>query len=103
MFDIGILNSNDEIEFLSYEYIIQLVNQTELLVAKPLIIGTLDKVSNFDINFNSTIPELLGLKPFLPKKNLAEGIVIRPLNNYMLTNLKQIECPTRCLIKIKNF
>jgi len=33
---------------------------------------------------------------------LVEGIVIRPLNNYIITNLSQTECTTRCLIKIKN-
>ena len=102
IYDIAIINLKGEVEFLSYELIIKLVNQTELLVAKPLVIGTFDKVSNYDINFNSTIPEILGLRSFLPKKNLAEGIVIRPLNNYILTNSTQSEYTTRCLIKIKN-
>jgi hypothetical protein len=51
VFDIGILNSKGEVEFLFNESIIQLVNQTKLLVAKSLIIGTFDKVSNFYINF----------------------------------------------------
>jgi hypothetical protein len=78
-------SSLNQIEFLPYDVIIQLVSSIPgFLVAKPLITGTFDKVFNFDINFNSTIPEILGLEEFILKTNIAEGIVIRFL---------------RCLIK----
>ncbi len=97
VFDIGLYSSLNQIEFLPYDVIIQLVSSIPgFLVAKPLITGTFDKVSNFDINFNSTIPEILGLEEFILKTNIAEGIVIRPWINQILAN------SSRCLIKIKN-
>ncbi len=96
VFDIALILPNNTIKFVSYEKVIELVEKTELIVAKPLIIDTFDRVSNYNINFNSTIPEQLGLEPMLPNSNIAEGIVIRPLENHILSN------STRCLIKIKN-
>ena len=96
VFDIAIYDENNKPVFISYNEMMNCVKQTELLYAKPLIIDTFDKVMQYNINFDSTIPQQLGLVQMIPKTNLAEGIVIRPMDNYMLPN------NNRCLIKIKN-
>jgi RNA-editing ligase len=49
-----------------------------LLYAKPIIRGTLDKVTAFDVEtFETTIPPLIGMGNFPLKGNWSEGLVVK--------------------------
>lgn len=96
VFDIGIVNSVGSIEFVDYTQVISCIEHTELLYAKPLAIDTFDNVIKYPTQWNSTIPESLGLKPMKPNTNIAEGIVCKPVCGDKITN------GNRCIIKIKN-
>jgi len=48
-------------------------------VCKPLHQGTLSSLLKKDVMYTTTIPELFDLEP-LPKMNIAEGFVLKPLN-----------------------
>ncbi|CAG8440449.1 3450_t:CDS:2 [Ambispora gerdemannii] len=61
---------------------------------KPLARGSFEQVYNYDPNFVTTIPGLLGLPP-LPKDNGAEGVIIRPVLHLCTSN------GTRVIFKIK--
>jgi len=61
--------------WMNYEEVIVILKQHEFFYAKPLLTGTLSECFAFDIKQNSTIPELLGLKPI--KQNQMEGVVIK--------------------------
>ncbi len=96
VFDIGIVNPAGSIEFVDYTQVISCIEQTELLYAKPLAIDTFANVIKYPTQWNSTIPESLGLKPMKPNTNIAEGIVCKPVCGDKITD------GNRCIIKIKN-
>ena len=96
VFDIGLINPAGSIEFVDYTQVISCIGQTELLYAKPLVIDTFDNVIKYPTQWNSTIPESLGLKPMKPNTNIAEGIVCKPVCGNKITE------GNRCIIKIKN-
>jgi Rnl2 family RNA ligase len=74
-----------------YNEIVKIVIEVGLKVTMPLVTGKLEKIMNYDINFDSTIPKYLGY-PHI-EHNTAEGIVIRPID-YNQSGF--------CSIKIKN-
>jgi Rnl2 family RNA ligase len=57
-----------------------------IMVSQPLLIGKMRDALEFCERFPSTLPALLGLPPLerTPAGNLAEGIVIKTLNNAWL-------------------
>ena len=99
VFDIGVVNNN-EINFMEYHKMEECIKQTELFYSKPLMIGTFEKVQQYNIDCNSTIPEQLGQLPLPKCTNIAEGIVIKPLNAHFIKDKDGNNI--RCLIKIKN-
>ena len=99
VFDIAYIE-NDEINFIDYLKMEEYIKQTDLFYSKPLIIGTFEKVQEYNINFDSKIPEQLGELPLPKGTNTAEGIVIKPLNSHYVKDKDNKN--TRCLIKIKN-
>ncbi len=59
-----------------------------LLHAKTLFEGNLSECLAFPNEFNTTIPDELGLPPLVP--NLCEGVVIRPLKSFYFKSGKRV-------------
>ena len=98
IFDIGIIKN--KIEYVDFVTMEKYLKQTKFNYTKPLKIGTFSEVRNFNIDFDSYIPEELGLDLLPPKTNIAEGIVIKPVNTYFIKDKKNDD--VRCIIKVKN-
>eukprot|EP00164_Ancoracysta_twista_P002640 GFYU01003514.1.p1 GENE.GFYU01003514.1~~GFYU01003514.1.p1 ORF type:complete len:361 (-),score=78.30 GFYU01003514.1:23-1060(-) len=67
--------------YLSYEEMHNMCQHIGLLHAQPLKIGTLSDVMEYSLEFDSTVPPLLGLHRLPAGTNTAEGIVIRPYSH----------------------
>lgn len=80
VFDIWMIMKDKKQVYINYDEIMYLCDKNRLDVIKPLAKGTFNKVSNFDINFNSTIPKMWGYTMTELANNLAEGIVVRPVD-----------------------
>lgn len=87
---------SDEMSYLPYSRTISLCEKHNLFVLKPLYIGSYQEASQYDINFQSTIPSLLSLTLENLPHNQAEGIVIREYNSSYPCNV------TRPILKIKS-
>lgn len=68
-----------------------------MMYAVPLFMGKYQDALAYNIDFNSTIPALLGL-PTLPFANPAEGIVIKPVKSIYVETAKG---KIRPILKIK--
>ncbi|MBV6626805.1 MAG: RNA ligase [Rivularia sp. (in: Bacteria)] len=88
-FDIGIVENtnNDEKIYLDYDIALQLFEKVGMMAAKPLFIGKYEEATAYNIEFESTIPQSLGL-PQLQQKNKAEGIVIKPVKSFYIETRK---------------
>ncbi len=59
---------------------LKIFQQVGMMAAEPLFIGKYEEALEYNLEFDSTIPSLLGL-PQLPFRNPAEGIVIKPVKS----------------------
>lgn len=73
--------------YLDYDQVLKIVQQVGMMGATPLFIGKYEDALAHPIEFESTIPSLLGL-PSLPMKNPAEGIVIKPVQSIYIETAK---------------
>jgi Rnl2 family RNA ligase len=89
-FDIKI-NGTD---YLDVETANEIFEKNGFFFAKPLFKGCLEEALQFPNEFNSLIPEWLGL-PAL-EKNICEGVIIKPLNPKFFGN------GSRVILKNKN-
>lgn len=64
--------------YLGYGEALELFAAAGLFCAEPLLVGGYAQAMAYAERFESTIPRRLGLPP-LPRPNLAEGVVIKPL------------------------
>ncbi len=95
-FDISIENENPSLKcYLDYQKALPYFENFNILHARPLKLGKLSEVLNFDLRMETTIPQYLNLPAI--NGNFIEGIVIKPFN-YSPTALFEI----RPIIKIKN-
>lgn len=78
VFDIWMIMEDNTQIYINYDEIISLCDSCGLTIVKPLARGTFKKLVNYDIKFNSTIPKMWGYTTLA--NNLAEGIVIRPVD-----------------------
>ena len=78
--------------FFSFEKTIEVCQKHELFHAVPLFCGTFQECLDYEIGFDSTVPQALGLPP-LPIANTAEGVVIRPLSNVLVKTSKGLRRP----------
>jgi Rnl2 family RNA ligase len=99
VFDIA-YEDNNNIHFLNYFETNNYIKKTEFLFSEALAITDLSSALNFNLNFNTKIPNKLGYESFPEFTNLAEGIVIKPSQTIILKNKKNKD--VRCLIKKKN-
>lgn len=95
---IGVKSENTaERYYLDYEIALKLFQQVGIMAAEPLFIGKYNDALAYNIEFESTIPAILGL-PKLPFVNKAEGVVIKPLHSIYIETAKE---KIRPLIKKK--
>ena len=90
-FDVAIIlknmNDNDNNktrrQYMNYEDAILLFESVKMFYAKPLFIGKYEDCLNYNYEFETNIAKWLGLPPLSKEygKNLAEGIVIKPMKN----------------------
>jgi Rnl2 family RNA ligase len=79
-FDIAIEENGNppKRDYIDYDKALKLFQQVGMLRAEPLFIGKYEQAIAQPIDFDSTIPALLGL-PQLTSSNKAEGVVIKPV------------------------
>lgn len=84
-FDIAVVESSNPASraYKDYDKALKIFQQVGLMCAQPLFMGKYEAALAYNIEFDSTIPALLGL-PKLPSQNLAEGIVIKPIKSIYL-------------------
>ncbi|MDZ7959174.1 MAG: RNA ligase family protein [Aulosira sp. DedQUE10] len=89
-FDIVVVQSSNAAEkyYLDYEIALKLFQQVGIMAAVPLFIGKYHEALVYNIDFDSTIPAILGL-PKLPFVNKAEGVVIKPLHSIYIDTGKE--------------
>lgn len=93
-FDIAIeTDGPDSKYYLDYETSLTYFRQFGIFHAKPLFIGKLNEVLNFNTRIQSSIPQEFGMPPL--ENNLIEGVVVKPFD-------KTGADLARPIIKIKN-
>jgi len=98
-FDIALVESGNinARTYVDYDKAIKIFERVDMMCAQPLFIGKYESALAYNIEFNSTIPALLGL-PKLPSPNKAEGVVIKPMKSFYLETTKG---RIRPILKIK--
>ncbi|MCP4438246.1 MAG: RNA ligase [Aureispira sp.] len=87
VFDIGFITTEEEeLSFLDYTLLTEYCEEVGFLYCPSLLIGDYASSVNYPFRFQSTIPELLGLPKL--SDNLAEGIVVKPVENIWLETPK---------------
>lgn len=76
-FDLAIVDERG-FRFLDFGEALQHFARARLFAVEPLFAGTWTEVQELDVCFDSTLPARLGLPPFPPGSNLAEGMVLKP-------------------------
>uniref|UniRef100_U9SP78 RNA ligase domain-containing protein n=1 Tax=Rhizophagus irregularis (strain DAOM 181602 / DAOM 197198 / MUCL 43194) TaxID=747089 RepID=U9SP78_RHIID len=82
-------------DFLNYDIMIDLFKESELPYLKPLFRGSFNDAFNYNPDFITTIPDLMGLPP-LPFQNRAEGVIIKPV-----LTIRAKDKDRRVILKIK--
>lgn len=85
---------------MDYDDCIQLFKAVGFLYAEPLVVGSLTDMLSCALGFDSKLPAKLGLTAL--ERNIAEGIVVKPLKNTVLETGKG---PRRVIFKrkVENF
>ncbi|CAG8437391.1 10109_t:CDS:2 [Acaulospora colombiana] len=87
----------DGSDYLEYDTMVEVLEESGLPYLKPLFRGTFNDAYNYDPEFTTTIPTILGL-PQLPYPNKAEGVILKPVKTLRTkANVRQ----TRVVFKIK--
>jgi Rnl2 family RNA ligase len=94
-FDIAISEESGNKYYLDYQDVVSYFSEFGIFYARPLFIGKLNDVLDFDTHINSTIPAQFGLPEL--DKNLIEGVVIKPYRH-----LEQLGDAPRPVVKLKN-
>ena len=83
----------------------QLFKDAGFLYLEPLITGTLQDMLCFELGFETTLPAQLGLPPLAQegRRNVAEGIVVKPLKNLILETDKGERRRVIFKRKVENF
>ncbi|MCL1470781.1 RNA ligase family protein [Argonema antarcticum] len=93
-FDIAIVESGNSSarNYTDYNKAMKIFDRVDMMCAQPLFIGKYESAITYNIEFDSTIPALLGL-PKLLSPNKAEGVVIKPIQSIYLETPKGIIRP----------
>eukprot|EP01119_Soliformovum_irregulare_P006110 TRINITY_DN17880_c0_g1_i1.p1 TRINITY_DN17880_c0_g1~~TRINITY_DN17880_c0_g1_i1.p1 ORF type:complete len:349 (-),score=75.66 TRINITY_DN17880_c0_g1_i1:42-1088(-) len=95
-FDVLAFPETDAPFWLDYDEVLSLFQKHNLFHAQPLMEGTLEECFKFNIQANSTIPNLLGLPPLA--KNQMEGVIIKAIDGQLRLKGKT----NRAIFKFKN-
>ncbi|MCB9753912.1 MAG: hypothetical protein H6713_28550 [Myxococcales bacterium] len=99
-FDVAVSRGEDEArEYLGFGRALELLRSLDILCAEPLRVCSLTEACAYPVDFETRMPARLGL-PALPNHaaNLAEGVVIRPMEALTVQTRKG---PGRPLLKRK--
>jgi Rnl2 family RNA ligase len=96
-FDVGIWTREGEPAFLDLDAARALLESVELTFAPELGRGTLNALLELPLEFETTLPQSLGLPPIAD--NLAEGYVVRPCRELLVRTPRG---PARPLFKRKH-
>jgi Rnl2 family RNA ligase len=70
-------------EFLVFDEMTNIYKTCDIFHAEELFRGTFSEAFNYKVeDRNSTIPAKLNQEEYAPNKNIWEGVVFRPINNY---------------------
>lgn len=83
-------------DFLDYDVCMELFRSAGFLYSEPVLTGTLQDMLALELGFETKLPAKFGLPLLEDKKNIAEGIVIKPLKNVVLDTSKG---PRRVIFK----
>lgn len=87
VFDIAfICKETETFNFLNYNLLVEICEELDLLYCPALLIGNYTDAVNYPFRFQTIIPELLKLPKL--QDNLAEGIVVKPLEDIWLETPK---------------
>ncbi len=92
-FDIALTSLDGSRYYMDYADAITHFEAVGVFYARPLLVGSFRDAMNYNIAFQSVIPQWLGL-PALAQDNLAEGVVVKPM--------REVPLPLRPIVKIKN-
>lgn len=95
-FDIAI-ETTEYRYYMDYETALSYLEKAGIFHAQILYQGSLTTCLDFDIAFDSSLPNLLGLPPL--DANLVEGVVLKPLHNVLPPSDPSYFRPT---LKLKN-
>lgn len=97
LFDICLCRADTE-QYLPFRDTIELAEKHDIFYAQPLFIGSRTEAMSYKCEFSSTIPGRLGLPSITLTPNLAEGIVVRSMDQaYSCGSVAERE-----IIKIKH-
>ena len=99
VFDVAIIEQ-DKLQFMNFFQMEKYLKQTDFFYTKALLIGNFQAVQKYDLNFDSHIPSQLGLSSLPMNTNIAEGVVIKPVEPVFIKDKKGNE--VRCLVKKKH-
>lgn len=85
-------------EYLDYDVCMELFASVGFLYSEPLLSGTLQDMLSLELGFESKLPARLGLPPLRDRVNTAEGVVVKPLKNVVISTDKG---PRRVIFKRK--
>merc|ERR1719427_1730318 len=87
-------------EFIDYDVAVEIFREHNIFYLKPLYQGPMEGALDYGLEFDSTIPKILG-QPDLPAGcNTAEGIVVKPLKNIKAIDSSKKQ--SRVILKIKH-
>jgi len=84
--------------YLDFERVQSVLTETGVPFVAPLAIGSYERVTDYPVRFDSTVPAMLGLPPLPTGSNLAEGVVVRPMREITVVGASG---PVRPLLKRK--
>eukprot|EP01130_Rhizamoeba_saxonica_P005486 TRINITY_DN2191_c0_g1_i1.p1 TRINITY_DN2191_c0_g1~~TRINITY_DN2191_c0_g1_i1.p1 ORF type:complete len:304 (+),score=53.11 TRINITY_DN2191_c0_g1_i1:33-914(+) len=85
--------------FVDYSLAMDIFKDTGLLYAQPLLIGTFQQCIDYDVNFQSKLPGVLGYPDIPDYHNQAEGVVIKSLEEITVETAKGY---ARAIVKKKH-
>ncbi len=96
-FDVAFVDTDGVHRYLNFTAAREVLEAAGVLAVELLATGLLTEALDYPVGFDSTIPEKLRLPPI--QDNLAEGVVIKPLELIMVQTRKGLARP---LLKKKN-
>lgn len=94
------VGNHDAHEYLDYDVAMKIFADHDVFYCKPLYSGAMNVALNWDLNFQSTIPKILGQVELPAGTNIAEGIVVKPLKNVKCKDGYDEEA--RVIVKLKS-